>query len=376
MTDAIAERTSTSHEEAAETNASPAASRGCSLCGNTGHYRSTCPRRTTPRGPATHSHAALLLAAAAKLSARLPVFSTEDLAVAAHLLHPSAFALQGFPEHPDHVKIRVRVFGKAGLVGQGYFERVKGGLRLTAEGRVVAASLHVAAETVEAPATPRRRKRIVRRLRRRVRLPKLRGRHIVTGARPALATSLAMQKRIAIERVLAETRFNMRRAAQILDVSRSNLYALVKSYGIDVSAARRESHAPLAPPRAEPAPTSRPPQPPPPVAAPVPPPAPPPIDHGPLTEREARVVYALSRTVLSLRYLRGEVTQFTQDDANGFWAAAEGYDPARLTALLERAQTHYDRRLPSIGVVQKLASLHAQLVACRFRAWNRRFTGG
>lgn len=368
MTDAIAERTSTSHEEAAEANASPAASRGCSLCGNTGHYRSTCPRRTTPRGPATHSHAALLLAAAAKLSARLPVFSTEDLAVAAHHLHPSAFALQGFPEHPDHVKVRVRVLGKAGLVGQGYFERVKGGLRLTAEGRVVAASLHVAAETAEAPATPRRRKRIVRRLRRRVRLPKLRGRHIVTGARPALVTSLAMQKRIAIERVRAETRFNMRRAAQILDVSRSNLYALVKSYGIDVSAARRESHAPLAPPRAEPAPTSRPPQP--------PPPAPPPIDHGPLTEREARVVYALSRTVLSLRYLRGEVTQFTQDDANGFWGAAEGYDPARLTALLERAQTHYDRRLPSIGVVQKLASLHAQLVACRFRAWNRRFTGG
>ena len=97
MTDAIAERTSTSHEEAAEANASPAASRGCSLCGNTGHYRSTCPRRTTPRGPATHSHAALLLAAAAKLSARLPIFSTEDLAVAAHHLHPAAFALQGFP---------------------------------------------------------------------------------------------------------------------------------------------------------------------------------------------------------------------------------------------------------------------------------------
>ncbi len=362
MTDAIAERTSTSHEEAAEANASPAASRGCSLCGNTGHYRSTCPRRTTPRGPATHSHAALLLAAAAKLSARLPVFSTEDLAVAAHHLHPAAFALQGFPEHPDHVKVRVRVLGKAGLVGQGYFERVKGGLRLTPEGRTIAASLP-AADATEAPATPRR-KRIVRRLRRRVRLPKLRARRVTASG----GTSLAMQKRITIERTLAETGYNMRRAAQILDVSRSNLYALVKSYGIDVSAARRESHAPLAPPRAEPAPTSRPPQP--------PPPAPPPIDHGPLTEREARVVYALSRTVLSLRYLRGEVTQFTQDDANGFWGAAEGYDPARLTALLERAQTHYDRRLPSIGVVQKLASLHAQLVACRFRAWNRRFTGG
>jgi len=327
-------------------------SRGCSLCRDPGHYRSTCPLRTTPRGPATHSHAALLLAAAAKLSARLPVFSTEDLAVAAHHLHPAVFALQGFPEHPDHVKVRVRVFGKAGLVGQGYFERVKGGLRLTPEGRTIAASLP-AADATEAPATPRR-KRIVRRLRRRVRLPKLRARRVTASG----GTSLAMQKRITIERTLAETGYNMRRAAQILDCSRSNLYALVKSYGIDVDRARREAHGLTVP---------RPPAVPDPVLTPPAPPPAPPIDHGPLTDREARVVFALSRTELAPRYLRGEVTQLTQDDADGFWGAAEGYDPARLTALLDRARTHYDRRLPAIGVVQRLVSLQAQLIACNFR---------
>lgn len=338
MTDAIAERTSTSHEEAAEANASPAASRGCSLCGNTGHYRSTCPRRTTPRGPATHSHAALLLAAAAKLSARLPVFSTEDLAVAAHHLHPSAFALQGFPEHPDHAKVRVRVCGVAGLVGQGYFAREKGGLRLTAEGLAVAQSLPVA-DAAEAPAPPRR-KRIVRRLRR-VRLKKLHVRRTVAKG----GTSLAMQKRIAIERVLAETGYNMRRAAQLLDVSRSNLYRLAGTYGIDVDRERRKARGIVV------------------------------VDRGPLTDREARVVYAISRTDAAQRYLRGETERLTQEDADGFWGVAEGFDPTMLTALLERARTHYDRRLPAVGVVRKLSDLHTQLVVCRFR-WNLRRAGG
>ena len=46
-------------------------------------------------------------------------------------------------------------------------------------------------------------------------------------------------------------------------------------------------------------------------------------------------------------------------------------DTTTLTALLERARTHYDRRLPAVGVVRKLSDLHTQLVVCRFR-WSPR----
>jgi len=320
-------------------------------CGDEGERveESAAPPRVS-----THSHAAMLLAAAAKLSARLPVFSTEDLAVAAHHLYPSAFALQGFPEHPDHVKIRVRVCGTAGLVGQGYFAREKGGLRLTAEGHGAAQALPVADAPEAAPAP--RRKRIVRRLRR-VRLKRLR-----TFARHATGsggTSLAMQKRITIERTLVETGYNLRRTAKELDISRSSIYRLVKSYGIDVDRERRkargivvESAPPVPPPATVPAPAQ-------------------PIDRGPLTDREARVVYAISRTDAAQRYLRGETERLTQEDADGFWGVAEGYDTTTLTALLERARTHYDRRLPAVGVVRKLSDLHTQLVVCRFR-WSPR----
>ena len=329
---------------------------------------SASKRAPPPPRVSTHSHAALLLASAAKLSARLPVFSTEDLAVAAHHLFPSAFALQGFPEHPDHAKVRVRVCGVAGLVGQGYFAREKGGLRLTAEGLAVAQSLPVA-DAAEAPAPPRR-KRIVRRLRR-VRLKKLHVRRTVAKG----GTSLAMQKRIAIERVLAETGYNMRRAAQLLDVSRSNLYRLAGTYGIDVDRERRKARGIVVESASAVLPPSPPPPPPPaPPPATVPAPARP-IDRGPLTDREARVVYAISRTDAAKRYLRGETERLTQEDADGFWGVAEGFDPTMLTALLERARTHYDRRLPAVGVVRKLSDLHTQLVVCRFR-WNLRRAGG
>ena len=334
-------------------------------CGDEGERieESAAPPRVS-----THSHAALLLASAAKLSARLPVFSTEDLAVAAHHLFPSAFALQGFPEHPDHAKVRVRVCGVAGLVGQGYFAREKGGLRLTAEGLAVAQSLPVA-DAAEAPAPPRR-KRIVRRLRR-VRLKKLHVRRTVAKG----GTSLAMQKRIAIERVLAETGYNMRRAAQLLDVSRSNLYRLAGTYGIDVDRERRKARGIVVESASAVLPPSPPPPPPPaPPPATVPAPARP-IDRGPLTDREARVVYAISRTDAAQRYLRGETERLTQEDADGFWGVAEGFDPTMLTALLERARTHYDRRLPAVVVVRKLSDLHTQLVVCRFR-WNLRRAGG
>lgn len=59
------------------------------------------------------------------------IFSPQELTVAAYRRDPMRMALAGYPEYPDHHRTTSALYGRRGMIAQGYFERVDGGLRLT-----------------------------------------------------------------------------------------------------------------------------------------------------------------------------------------------------------------------------------------------------
>lgn len=89
-------------------------------------------------GTATHSQKEVLVLAAYGLMQEHPDgFPLEHLTVAAFTRSALQFCLSGFPEHPDHNKVKINVHGKKGLEkGDHVLEKVKPGIyRLTARGR-------------------------------------------------------------------------------------------------------------------------------------------------------------------------------------------------------------------------------------------------
>jgi hypothetical protein len=83
----------------------------------------------------------LLIAALHMEAEDIPIFTTEELTVAAWKKFPKEFGLKGY-NLPDNNKVTVCLSGKKGTVRQGHMHRpAKGQLALTEKGRAYALPL-------------------------------------------------------------------------------------------------------------------------------------------------------------------------------------------------------------------------------------------